>query len=159
MGGFTQSIVQGLTEVSTTDKQGLGTIYNRGSEVFKYIEYDAGAAPIDGDAGNICYYDATLGHENSLVTCDISDADTVPICAGQIMADLLDGEFGWIRVRGLSDPLAIDVAAGAAGQKMTGTGAANGTLDLAVLVTDMVAGTMLDATASSQKVALDCPVF
>lgn len=157
--GFAQSIVQALTEVSTTAKEELGKIYNRGDSIYKYVKYTGGAGAVAGTAGRICYYDATSGWENALVTCDISDADAVPIVAGQLMATLAEGEFGWIRVVGLSDALNVDVVAGTVGQKLTGTGATDGTLDVAALVTDVPYAVLLDATASSQRVYLQCPVF
>ncbi|MEE9510306.1 MAG: hypothetical protein V3V81_07410 [Candidatus Bathyarchaeia archaeon] len=117
-------------------------------KVFKYIQYENGAAAVAGVAGEVAYYatvavgDAT----GTIVTSDLSDSDEVG--AGVLQAALTDGAFGWIQVGGIAT-LSIALTAGVDGDALTPTGAGDGTLDVNVATaanTDICARAM-DASA------------
>lgn len=145
-----------LTETSTIDKEGVGTIRQEGAKFYRWCKYDNGTANITALAGHVVAYKA--GHANftnAVVTPDVSDTDGV--CAGVLMSAPADAEYCWVQTRGLSGILALDVTAGALGNAMTIIGAGDGRLDVSALVTDYIAGVLVDTTASAQKVVLSCP--
>jgi hypothetical protein len=126
-----------------------GDIFPEGPQkLYKYIQYEAGAAAVAGVAGEVAYYakvavgDATA----TIVTSDLTDSDEVG--AGVLQAALADGEFGWVQVCGPAT-LSIALAAGADGDPLTPTGATDGTLDVNIATaanTDICARAM-DADA------------
>lgn len=138
-----------LSDIDTTAKFGIGNIYqDSDGKVYKYIQYENGAAAIAGVVGQVAYYakiavgDAT----GTIVTSDLSDSDAVG--AGVLQASLTDGAFGWIQVSGLAT-LSIALTAGVDGDALTPTGAGDGTLDVNVVTaanTDICARAM-DASA------------
>jgi hypothetical protein len=69
------------------------------------------------------------------VTSDLSDS--IEIGAGVIQAVMTDGQYGWFQVSGVAT-LTIALTAGADGDPLTPTGAADGTLDVSGAVTDNV---------------------
>lgn len=146
-----------LDTVDTTDKEGVGTIRFEGNKVYKYIQYEAGAGAVAGVAGNVTYYYAAGGasagaHASNIVTSDLSDSNEVG--AGVLQAALADGEYGWIQIKG---PAIITPAltAGADGDPLTATGATDGTLDVAALITDPIVAWADDASA--KKIICDFP--
>lgn len=117
-------------------------------KLYKFIQYEAGAAAVSGVAGEVAYYatvavgDAT----GTIVTSDLSDSDEVG--AGVLQAAFADGEFGWIQVGGLAT-LTIALTAGVDGDALTPTGAGDGTLDVNIVTaanTDICARA-IDASA------------
>jgi len=138
-----------LDRIDTTALFTLGEIgQDSNGKVYKYIQYENGAAAVAGVAGEVAYYatvavgDAT----GTIVTSDLSDSDEVG--AGVLQAALTDGAFGWIQVSGLAT-LSIALTAGVDGNALTPTGAGDGTLDVNVATaanTDICARAM-DASA------------
>jgi len=142
-----------LTAIDTTAKFKLGTIAGDigtlGPEkLYKYVQYEAGAAAVAGVAGEVAYYatvavgDATA----TIVTSDVSDSDEVG--AGVLQAALTDGAYGWVQVRGIAT-LTIALTAGADGDNLTPTGAGDGTLDvnIATAADTNICATAIDASA------------
>lgn len=140
--------VQGLTEISSTQKQELGTIREEGNKTYKYVQFVAGTGSVAFAAGDVVFYS---DYSASKVTADLTDV--APCAAGISMVAVTSSEFnyyGWIQIEGIYSPLNTDVAAGAAGNAMTHVGAADKTLDVSAAVTDPIVGFLIDATASAQ---------
>lgn len=137
-----------LTAIDTTQKFTLGSLgQTQDGKIYKYVKYDAATAAVAGVAGEVAYYatvavgDAT----GTIVTSDLSDSDEVG--AGVLQAALTDGTYGWVQVKGIAT-LTIALTAGADGDPLTPTGAADGTLDVTALVTDSICATAIDASAN-----------
>lgn len=136
-----------FTSLGEANGVSLGTIArDQDGKLYKFVQYEAGAAAVSGVAGEVAYYakvavgDAT----GTIVTSDLSDSDEVG--AGVLGAILADGEFGWVQVSGLAT-LTIALTAGADGDPLTATGGADGTLDVSAAVTDVVVAVAMDASA------------
>ena len=128
-----QIFIQGLTEISTVEKDSLGDLRWENNKCYKYVQYDEAAAAIAGVAGEVCYYILDTGYGANNVTSDLSaggGAGAV-IGAGVLQAALDDEEFGWIQIKGLA-VLTIALTAGADGNAITPQGSADGTLDVVV---------------------------
>lgn len=114
-------------------------------KVYRYVQYEAGAAAVAGVAGEVAYYPtvAVGGVTGTIVTSDLSDS--IEVGAGVLQASLTDGSYGWVQVKGVAD-LSIGLTAGADGDPLTPTGAADGTLDVSAAVTDSICAHALDAS-------------
>lgn len=135
-----------LDRADTSAEFALGTIFqDNDGKVYKYVQYSAEAAGVAGVAGEVAYYVAATGYANNDVTSDLSASNEVG--AGVLQASLADNEYGWVQIKGLAT-LTIAFTAGADGDPMTPTGAADGTLDVSALVTDAVCGFAGDASAN-----------
>ena len=115
----------------------LGAIIDdtNGTRMYKYLQYDTGSAGADAVAGEVAYYYTLDGYKNFQVTSDLSDS--VEIGAGVIQAVMTDGQYGWFQVSGAAT-LTIALTAGADGDPLTPTGAADGTLDVSAAATDNI---------------------
>jgi hypothetical protein len=136
------------TTITQGNAPAVGNIYQHyNGNVYKFVQYEAGAAAAAGVAGEVAYYYAPSGASagsSTVVTSDLSDSAGVG--AGVLQASLADGEYGWIQIKGAAT-LSIALTAGADGDSLTPTGAGDGTLDLAAAVeTDHVCATALDAS-------------
>lgn len=135
-----------LTVIDTSPQFKLGELAQQDDgKIYKYVKYEAATAATAGVAGEVAYYatvavgDAT----GTIVTSDLSDSDEVG--AGVLQAALTDGSYGWIQVKGVAT-LTIALTAGADGDPLTATGAADGTLDVSGAVTDVVCAVAIDAS-------------
>jgi hypothetical protein len=115
----------------------LGAIIDdtNGTRIYKYLQYDTGSAGAAAVAGEVAYYYTLDGYKNFQVTSDLSDS--VEVGAGVIQAVMTDGQYGWFQVTGAAT-LTIALTAGADGDPLTPTGAADGTLDVTADVTSNV---------------------
>lgn len=111
----------------------LGMDYD--GKIYKFVQYDEGAAAVDGVAGEVTYYYTLDGYKNNIVTSDLSDS--VEIGAGVLQAVMSDGDRGWVQIKGAAT-LSIALTAGVDGDPLTPTGSADGTLDVSAAVTDNV---------------------
>ena len=139
-----------VTQTYTTLEEGnapaLGDIFfGTGGKVYKFIQYSEEAAAVDGVAGEVAYYVADTGYPASEVTSDLSASSEIG--AGVLQATMSEGEYGWIQIKGLAT-LSIALTAGADGDPLTPTGAADGTLDVSGAVTDNVCAIANDASAN-----------
>ena len=128
------------TAVSDTPEFQLGQLGaiiddTNGTRMYKYLQYDTGSAGADAVAGEVAYYYTLDGYKNFQVTSDLSDS--VEIGAGVIQAVMTDGQYGWFQVSGAAT-LTIALTAGADGDPLTPTGAADGTLDVSAAATDNI---------------------
>ena len=127
--GMKRVFITPLDDVSTTDKEDVGTLRFEGNKIYKYIQYSEEAAAVDGVAGEVAYYVAETGYALNDVTSDLDASDEVG--AGVLQAALSDNEYGWIQIKGYA-VLTIALTAGADGDALTPTGSADGTLDVVV---------------------------
>lgn len=147
-----------LTDTSTLDKEGVGTLRWEGNKCYKWVLYNNGAGSVAAVAGNIVFYYALSGdgvsggYENNEVTADVTDSGG--IAAGVLQAVIADGSYGWIQIKGPAT-LTTALTAGSDGNALTAIGAGDSTMDVSGLVTDAVVAYATDASA--KKVALECP--
>lgn len=139
-----------IDQVYTTLDEGktpaLGDIFwGTGGKVYKFVQYSEEAAATDGVAGEVAYYVAATGYAANDVTSDLSASDEVG--AGVLVSNMSDNEYGWIQIKGHAT-LTIALTAGADGDALTPTGAADGTLDVSGAVTDAVCAVAADASAN-----------
>ena len=150
--GLNQTFITGLTDVETTDKEGVGTHRYDGGKWYKWVQYDTGAGPVAAVAGNVCYYYTLDGYKNNQVTSDLSDS--VEIGAGVLLSAPGDGEYAWVQIKGAAT-LTPALTGGADGDPLTPTGATDGTLDVSALVTDNVCAIAGDI--SDKEIICDFP--
>lgn len=123
-------------QVDTSPAFALGSIgQGHDGKLYKYLQYKEGTAATDGVAGEVAYYYTLDGYKLGQVTSDLSDS--VEIGAGVLQATMSEGEYGWLQVAGAAT-LSIALSAGADGDPLTPTGAADGTLDQPTAVTDNI---------------------
>jgi hypothetical protein len=114
----------------------LGDVFfGTGPNVYKFVQYKEGTAATDGVAGEVAYYYTLDGYKLNQVTSDLSDS--VEIGAGVLQSNVSDDEYCWVQIKGPAT-LTIALTAGADGDPLTPTGAADGTLDVSAAVTDNV---------------------
>lgn len=117
-----------LTSVSATPLFTPGdAVKNFDGKWYKYVQYKEGAAATDGVEGEVAYYYTLDGYKLNQVTSDLSDS--IEIGAGVLQADVSDGEYCWIQIKGAAT-LSIALSGGADGDLLTPTGAGDGTLDV-----------------------------
>ena len=141
-----------LTDYSSTDKEGLGTIRWEGNKCYKWVKYNEGTGSVSAVADQVCYYYGAAGYEANEVTSDLSDS--VELGAGVLQSAIPDGYYGWIQIKGQAT-LGIALTAGNDGDPLTPTGATDGTLDVSADVTDHVCAYADDASA--KKIICDFP--
>lgn len=93
-----------LTDVTTDDRDGVGTIRIENNKVYKYVKVQNTTATVAGASGDPVAYDAEDGHTNAHVVIDLTDADAAPICAGFLLATitgtLATAYYCWIQLKG-----------------------------------------------------------
>ena len=144
-----------VTSVSDTAEFRLGqhgAVIGSPTKLYKYVQYDTGSVGTSAVAGEACYYYTLDGYKNNQVTSDLSDS--VEIGAGILQAIMTDGQFGWVQIKGPAT-MTIALSAGADGDPLTATGAADGTLDVSADVTDIVVAIAGDA--SDKEIICDFP--
>ena len=144
-----------VTSVSDTAEFKLGqhgAVIDSPTKLYKYIQYDTGSVGSDAEAGEACYYYTLDGYKNNVVTSDLSDS--VEIGAGILQAVMTDLQFGWIQINGAAT-LSIALTAGADGDPLTPTGAADGTLDVVAADTSHVCAIACDI--SDKEIICDFP--
>lgn len=136
-----------LTDTSTSDLEGVGTIRRENQKQYKWVRYKTAAGPVAAVAGNVAYYYAPGGVSAGATTDVTSDlSDSAALGAGVLQSAPANDEYCWIQTRG---PATITPAltAGADGQALTALGATDGTLDVSALVTDAIVAHAIDASA------------
>ena len=154
-----------LSEVSSSDKEGIGTLRFEGSKLYKYVKILNTTATVAGVAGDIVAYGAATGAEDNTVVLDRDDADTNPIGAGALVGTVTGtagtAEYGWIQVKGhITLSTAVGGSAGDGDMLMAGaTDKAVEKLTFTDGTPNVIKGAYIgianDATA--KKVILDCP--
>ncbi len=152
MGGQKKVFITRLTDTSSKDLEGVGTIRWEDNKCYKWVRYQNGAGNVAAAAGRVCYYRGAGGAAAGNVTSDLSDS--LQIGAGVLQAAIPDGEYGWIQIKGPAT-LSIGLTAGANGNALTPVGATDGTLDVSALVTDPICAYVDDSTTN--KIVCDFP--
>lgn len=146
-----------LTDTSTTDTEGVGTIRKDGNKTYLWVLQND--ATVTVTANSAAYY-VSGAMESFQVTADVSDSygssGAKAVAAGVYQSALADGSYGWIQVGGIAT-ITTDAAAGAAGDAMTAVGANDKGLDVSAAATDAVCGILLDTSTGAQVYYLDCP--
>jgi len=127
--GMKKIFITKLTDVKTTDVEGLGTLRFEGNKVYKWVTYSEEAAAVDGVAGEVAYYVAIDGYKLHDVTSDLTASGNIG--AGVLQAIMSDNEFGWIQIKGLAT-LTIALTAATDDAPQVVLGGADGTLDINV---------------------------
>jgi len=158
MKGIKKVFVTPLTEVSATDKEGVGSVRFEGNKIYKWVKLLNTTATVAGVANDPVAYGAETGAENNLVVVDLSDADAKPICAGQVLA-AVTGTAGtsyyvWIQIKGPADTTTAIAGTPADGDKVY-LSATDKTYTVGAAADDPVCVYVNDATA--KIVILDCP--
>jgi len=131
----------------------LGVVTDsNGTKIYKYLKYDDGTAAVDGVAGEVAYYYTLDGYKNHVCSSDLSDS--IEIGAGVIQANIATETYGWFQIKGAAT-LSIALTAGADGDPLTPTGAADGTLDVSSAATDNVCAIAGDI--SDKEIICDFP--
>ena len=144
-----------VTSVSDTAEFRLGqhgAVIGSPTKLYKYVQYDTGSVGTAAVAGEACYYYTLDGYKLNQVSSDLSDS--VEIGAGILQAIMTEGQFGWVQIKGPAT-MTIALSAGADGDPLTATGAADGTLDVSADVTDIVVAIAGDA--SDKEIICDFP--
>lgn len=169
--GIKKVFVTGLTDIMTTDVEGVGTIRFEGNQVYKWMEIKNTTATVAGAAGDPVCYEAEDGHTNHRAVLDITDADAVPSMAGCICGTITGtagtSYYGWVRIKG-STTLTVAIAASVDGTPVACAdgdqlvfGAADKTLRRVNTVIDAdtearaIVGRAMDASAKT--IIVDCP--
>ena len=151
-----------LTDVASTDLEGLGTIRFEGNNIYKWVHLlntTATAAVVVGDS---IEYAALTGYGLNKVVSDHTDAGAAntQICAGCAVGSVAGVKdtsyYIWVQIKG---PVTTtkDLPGTADGITITtsgGTGTGDG-LFLAAAAGDSIAGVIIDESANTMIV--DCP--
>lgn len=99
-----QIFISPLTEVTTVQKEPLGTLRFEGKKRYKYVAIKNTTATVAGAAGSMVAYGAVTGYDNNLVVVDLTDADAIPIAAGVLLATVTGTAgttyYGWVQYQG-----------------------------------------------------------
>lgn len=171
--GAKKTFLTGLTDVHSTDREGVGVIRQEGNNWYKWVNYVGGTGSVDGVDGDLVFYTDDTGYEASQVMQDLTDLSGKALTAGTLQAAIdistftSAGAYCWIKIKGADtlanaiessndaspvtagdgDPLVYGDADGAARRDNTVRDAAAELMH--------VFGYAIDATAN--VVLLDCP--
>jgi len=154
--GIKKVFVTKLTDVLSTDKEGVGSVRIEGGNTYKWCHIKHVTATVAGAAGSLVGYFAGTGYGNNQVCVDLSDADTIPVCAGALLATVAGvintDYYCWVQTKG---PVTLDTAvtSGAAGKSFFLT-STDKTATVGANAYDQKAGISLNGTTS---VLLTCP--
>jgi len=147
MYGLKKIFATSLTEVSTTDKEGVGCLRPEGPNLYKYVKYNEGAGSVASGAGKPCGY---KGNSDTEVTCDVSDATGG--FAGICMAAIPNGGYGWIQIYGKHEDAVTSGTVNAGAAVAFTTDGALTALDDTYAAADLAgyAGVALEAASSNK---------
>ncbi len=151
--GIKAVFVSELTVNELTPTEALGTIrLEPQGAAYKYILYSGGSGPVVAAAQKGAAYHGDDGYDDNEVTCDYTDG---VVFAGAMMAAVTAANHGWVQIRG-KVTMSVALTAGADGNAYTMVGAADGTLDVSALVTDVIAAIGIDDSAN-KVLLIGCP--
>jgi hypothetical protein len=160
--GLTGTYLTGLTDVDSTDREGIGKIRFENGKWYKYCHFKNTTATVAGAAGLAVAYGAATGYQNNLIVADLTDADAVPFAAGVVLAaitgTLTVSYYCWLQIKGLTT-LTITVTSGADGAPFhlsttDGTCVRTVEVDSGGAIKRLMGISMDD---SEKLVVLDCP--
>jgi len=129
---------------------------NHDGKVWKYVKILNTTATVAGVAGDVACYFAAIGHRDSRVVLDNTDADAVPVGAGLLGGTVAGvagtAEYGWVQIKGHA----------VANQAIAGTPADGDSLMASttdkVLTVQLFAGTTPNIAETGAKVAVGTDV-
>lgn len=152
-----------LTDTSSQDLEGVGTIRQERNKQYKWVQFNNGAGNVAAVAGLIATYYAVGGDgaaaNMTVVTMD--QTDSILLGAGAFMSVPADGEYCWIQTKGYHAGPSGMVNAGADGTVLIPDASVDG--ELTVTAGDNAAnagirrGCAVALDASAHTVLLDCP--
>jgi hypothetical protein len=154
--GIKQVFATKLTDVDSSDREGVGTLRFEGNKVYKYCKIMNTSSTVAGVAGDAVGYFALTGYADSRVVLDLSDAEATMAFPAGILVGTVTGtqavaEYGWVQIKGPAT-LSTSVNSAAAAQSFK-LGATDKTFTICTAATDSVAGVCMN---TSTGVALDC---
>jgi len=155
-----------LTDVDSSARDTVGSLRWENDKLYKYVKIMNTTATVAGVAGDpVAYFagGANIQGEDARVVIDLSDADTIPVCAGFLMGTvtgtLTVAYYGWIQLTGaVTVPTAI--TSGVVGNEVYLT-TTDKTLAKLVEVDSLGAfrrsvGVEITATAANNKIITSC---
>jgi hypothetical protein len=129
-----------LTDLKTTDFEGVGTLRFEGARVYKWVQFSGTTAVA---AGSIVCYLATSGANVNEV---IVDGANTAIAAGVAQTAIAAGtvQYGWIQVDGLATLTVTVGGSPAFGSALTASGASAGNLTVVTAFTQPQVAYMFD---------------
>lgn len=165
--GMKKVFVTKLTDVRSTDVEGVNTLRWEGAKLYKWVRLQNVTATVAGVAGDMVAFFKETGGEDGRVVTDNTDADAKPIPAGMLLGTvagvLAVAEYCWIQVQGhatvnqtiLDTPADGDELALSTTDKTLAVAKYSGTTPNIVRVLQP-AGYGNDVSA--KKVILNCPI-
>lgn len=142
-----------FTKTGTALDYALGTLAkDDDGNIYKYVQYKAGAGTVAAVAGNVAYYYTLDGYKLNQVTSDLSDS--IELGAGVLVAAASADDYCWVQIKGAAT-VTTALTAGSDGDPLTPTGATDGTLDVTTAVTDHVCAYAGDI--SDKEIICDFP--
>jgi hypothetical protein len=139
-----------LTDIKTTDFEGVGTLRFEGDKVYKWVQFSGTTAVT---AGKMVCYNLTAGANLYGVVVDGANSN---LGAGIAQVSIGTGTvyYGWIQVQGFA--VFAGTTTGAAGNPLSTVGATAGNLLVVAAVTSQTAALLIDATNS--YIFVTCPM-
>lgn len=108
-----QVFITPLTDVSSSDLEGVGTLRWVKNKCYKYCKLYNDTGTVAGVAGDAVAFAKETGASLSTVVLDVDDADTKPIGAGILTATVVGlvdtAYYLWVQIKGPAT-LSLDVA-------------------------------------------------
>lgn len=150
--GFTSD----LSEVSSFDGVGVGTLRWEKNLCYKYVKILNTTATVAGVANDPVAYTSEDGYSANEVCLDMSDADGKPILAGALVAAVTGtagtAEYGWIQIKGPNTTTTAITGVDGDSLKMSTT---DKTLVVGAAADDPIGAIANDVSA--RLIILDCP--
>lgn len=154
--GIKKVFITPLTDNSSTDKEGVGTIRFEGNKVYKYVKVLNISATVAGAVGDMVSYGLALMASSTVVT-DSTDSQAKPVGAGMLLAAVAGvpgtAEYVWVQTKGPATALSIAGTA-ADGDALYVAAGSDKVLTLATAADDPVCAYADDDSAF--LIALDC---
>ena len=147
MAGAKKVFITRLTDTSSKDLEGVGTIRWEDNKCYKWVKYANAVGNVAAVAGNVAFLMSTGD-----VTSDVSAS--LNIGAGVLMAAIPDGNYGWVQIKGEAT-LTTALTGGANGNALTPVGAGDATLNVSAALTDAVCAYAVDV--ATNKILCDFP--
>lgn len=145
-----------LTDTSSTDIEGVGTIREVGGKKYVWAQYDNGAedlTPAAGDAVGLS--SVTYNSDGSIATLVVSD--DVSGCkwgVGVLLAVPTDQYYCWVQIGGMTGSLTVNATGSPSVGNALALSGTNKAFAKAAADTDVVIGALYDATGSANKAVL-----
>lgn len=152
------SFITAITDVASTDVEGVGAIRYIGLKKYKWVKMNTGetatvASVVNGAVGY-------LATDTNLTTVCTDHTDCIAgLGAGvTLVAAITDDYYCWIQIGGPTTALAVDVTGTtpAVGDAVS-LSTTDNAFDVDPPITELKAGVLLDVTGSANLVYLTCP--